>query len=373
MGIVDLRGAQAMRGADSMQESLFVVAKLDEFVPVDHPLRPILVIVNEALARMDSSLGRMYQSTGRASIAPEKLLRALLVQVLYSIRSERMLVEQLRYNLLFRWFVGLAIEDQVWDHSSFTKNRERLVAAGAIDELFDAILAQARAAGLLSSEHFSVDGTLIRAWASHKSFVPKDGSGDGGAGPGRNAEASWHGQARSNDTHASTTDPDARLYRKSKSAEAMLAYQGHVLMENRSGLAVDACVSHADGFAERDSAVNMLAFIATATRKTLGADKAYDTIGFVAACRGLNVTPHVAQNNTYRASCLDERTIGHQGYSISQRIRKRVEEHFGWAKTIGQIRQTVYRGLDRVHMHFKLTMTASNLVRMRTLGLGAQP
>jgi transposase len=355
-----------MRGSDGMQESLFMMSKLDDFVPSDHPLRPIQVLVNEALARMNGLFNEIYADTGRASIAPEKLMRALLLQVFYSLRSERQLVEQLRYNLLFRWFVGLAIDDAVWDHSVFSKNRDRLLEHAVVEAFFTEIMRVADAKGLLSKEHFSVDGTLIQAWASHKSFRPKDGSNDQTpSGPGRNAQADWKGKPRTNDTHESTTDPDARLFRKSNNTASILCYQGHVLMENRTGLVVGAVVTHADGTGERAAALAMLDTVPGKKPKSIGADKAYDTRDFVADCRERNVTAHVARNDTRRGgSAIDARTTRHIGYELSQTIRKRIEEHFGWGKTVGRIRQTVYRGLRRVDQHFKLTMTASNIIRI---------
>jgi transposase len=363
-------GVNAMRGTDAMQENLFVVAKLEDFVPSDHPLRPIRTIVNEALARLNGLFNAIYADTGRESIAPEKLLRALLLQVFYSVRSERQLMEQMRYNLLFRWFVGLAIEDPVWDHSVFSKNRDRLLEHDVIESFFTEVMTLADKAGLLSKEHFSVDGTLIQAWAGQKSFRPKDGSDDQTPnGGGRNAQADWKGKPRSNDTHASTTDPDARLFRKSDNTASILCYQGHVLMENRSGLVVGAVVTHADGKGERAAALAMLDTVPGTHPKTVGADKAYDTSDFIADCRARNVTPHVACNDSRRGgSAIDTRTTRHCGYALSQTIRKRIEEHFGWGKTIGGIRQTLFRGLKRVDHHFKLTMTASNIVRLaRTL------
>jgi len=355
-----------MRGSDGMQEALFTMSRLEDFVPSDHPLRAIQALVNEALGRLNGLFNEIYADSGRASIAPEKLMRALLLQVFYSVRSERQLVEQLRYNLLFRWFVGLAIDDAVWDHSVFSKNRDRLLEHAVVEAFFTQIMKQADAKGLLSKEHFSVDGTLIQAWASHKSFRPKDGSDDQTpSGPGRNAQADWKGQPRSNDTHESSTDPDARLFRKSFNTASILCYQGHVLMENRSGLVVGAVVTHADGMGERAAALAMLDTVPGTQPKSLGADKAYDTQDFVAACRERKVTPHVASNDTRRGgSAIDARTTRHIGYALSQTIRKRIEEHFGWGKTVGRIRQTVYRGLRRVDQHFKLTMTASNIVRI---------
>ena len=362
-----------MRGADGMQESLFTVAKLEDFVPADHPLRPIRRLVNEALVGLNALFNEIYADTGRDSIAPEKLVRAALLQVFYSVRSERQICEQLQYNLLFRWFVGLAIDDAVWDHSVFAKNRDRLLENAVVEAFFGEVMRLADARGLVSKEHFSVDGTLIQAWASHKSFRAKDGSDDQRpGGPGRNAQADWKGRPRKNDTHESTTDPDARLYRKSHNAAAILCYQGHVLMENRSGLVVSAVVTHATGSGEREAALAMLDVMRGAHPKTLGADKAYDTSGFVAACRERNVTPHIACNDTRPGgSAIDARTTRHPGYAVSQVIRKRIEEHFGWGKTIGHIRQTVYRGIRRVDQHFKLTMTASNLVRMARMLIAA--
>lgn len=363
-----------MRGSDGMQESLFTMAKLDDFVPSDHPLRPIQALVNEALVRLNGLFNEIYAETGRESIAPEKLMRALLLQVFYSVRSERQVCEQLRYNLLFRWFVGLAIDDVVWDHSVFSKNRDRLMAHAVVEAFFAEMMRLADAAGLLSKEHFSVDGTLIQAWASHKSFRPKDGSNDQTpSGPGRNAQADWKGKPRANDTHQSSTDPDARLFRKSRNTAAILCYQGHVLMENRSGLVVSAVVTHADGTGERTAALAMLDSLPGTQPKSVGADKAYDTQDFVAACRERNVTPHIASNDTRRGgSAIDARTTRHATYALSQTIRKRIEEHFGWGKTVGRIRQTVYRGMRRVAQHFKLTMTASNIVRMARM-LSAAP
>jgi transposase len=349
-----------------MQESLFMMSKLDDFVPSDHPLRSIQVLVDEALGRLNGLFNEIYADTGRASIAPEKLMRALLLQVFYSVRSERQVCEQLRYNLLFRWFVGLAIDDAVWDHSVFSKNRDRLLEHAVVEAFFTEVMRVADAKGLLSKEHFSVDGTLIQAWASHKSFRPKDGSNDQTpSGPGRNAQADWKGKPRTNDTHESTTDPDARLFRKSNNTASILCYQGHVLMENRTGLVVGAVVTHADGTGERAAALAMLDTVPGKKPKSIGADKAYDTRDFVADCRERNVTPHVARNDTRRGgSAIDARTTRHIGYELSQTIRKRIEEHFGWGKTVGRIRQTVYRGLRRVDQHFKLTMTASNIIRI---------
>lgn len=363
-----------MRGGDDIQEGLFSFSKLEDFVPADHPLRAVRLMVNEALAGLNGLFNEIYSDSGRASIAPEKLLRAMLIQILFSVRSERQLMEQVRYNMLYRWFIGLAIDDAVWDHSVFSKNRDRLLENEVVERFFTEVMGLADKRGLLSKEHFSVDGTLIQAWASHKSFVRKDGGSDdsGGGGGGRNAQANWKGKPRSNDTHASTSDPDARLFRKSHSTAAILSYQGHVLMENRSGLVVGAVVSHADGTGERAAALAMLDKVPGAKRKTVAADKAYDTADFVRACRQRKVTPHVAANEARQGgSAIDARTMRHAGYEISQVIRKRIEEHFGWGKTIGPIRQTLYRGIRKVDQQFKLTMTASNLVRMARILFGS--
>jgi transposase len=355
-----------MRGADAYNESLFTTVRLEDFVPANHPLRPIRIWVNEALAKMDEKFSVMYEADikgGRPSIAPEKLMRAMLLQILYSVRSERQLVEQIQYNLLFRWFVGLAIEDVVWNHSVFSKNRDRLIEHDVITELFNATIEMADKRGLLSGEHFSVDGTLIQAWASHKSLRSKDGSDDD------RPPEDWHGQSRSNDTHESTTDPDARLYRKSQAAPALLSYLGHVLTDNRHGLVVNVQASLAEGTAERDCAAQMLSGAAdSGKRVTVGADKAYDTRGFVKACRDINVTPHVAQNTKRSGgSAIDARTTRHVGYEISQRKRKCIEQCFGWGKLIGPIRQVMVQGLDKVDQLLTLTMAAYNLTRLRTL------
>ena len=369
-------GVMAMRGEDGMQEALFTLAKLEDFVPSDHPLRPIRMLVNEALCRLNGLFNTIYTDTGRASIAPEKLLRAMLVQVFFSGRSERQLMEQVRYNLLYRWFIGLAIDDEVWDHSSFSKNRDRLLEHAVVERFFTEVMTLADKRKLLSKEHFSVDGTLIQAWPSHKSFVPKDGGSDdanGGGSGGRNTQANWKGKPHSNDTHASTTDADARLFRKSHNTAAVMAFQGHVLMENRSGLVVGAVVTHADGMGERAAALAKLDTLPGRHTKTVAADKAYDTRDFVDACRRRRVTPHVASNDTrIGGSAIDSRTTRYAGYAISQTIRKRIEEHFGWGETIGRIRQTLYRWLRRVDQQFKLTMTASNIVRMARI-LSAAP
>jgi transposase len=356
-----------MRGPDVMQDALFTVRSLDSFVPVDHPLRPIREILNVALKDMDASFGAMYAESGRESIAPEKLLRALMLQLLYGIRSERLVAEQLGYNLLFRWFVGVAMDDDPWDHSTFSKNRERLIEHDAAGVLFDGVVAQARAQGLLSSEHFSVDGTLVRAWASLKSFAPKDGPPPPASGSKSNPEINFKGAKRSNETHESRTDPDSRIYRKSKNTEAILCYMGHVLMENRNGLVTDARLTQATGTAEREAALEMLSDLPGEGRKSVGADKAYDTADFVADCRAIGLTAHVAQNTTHRASAIDARTTRHPGYAVSQVIRKLIETIFGDAKEHGRLRQLKVRGLPRAQQMFTLAMTVVNLRRLPPL------
>jgi transposase len=347
---------------------MFSYISLEERIPANHPLRPVRALVAEALEQLDRKLERLYSHTGRPSIAPERLIRALLLQVLYTIRSERLLVEQLEYNLLFRWFVGLSMDEPIWDHTSFSKNRDRLLEADIARELFKVIVDQARVTGLLSDEHFSVDGTMIDAWASHKSFRPKDGPDDPGAAGGRNADRNFHGQPRANDTHASTTDPEAKLYKKTHGTPAKLCYLGHAVSENRHGLIVDARVSEANGFAERATALQMLEGLRSPRRCTVGADKAYDTREFVAQARELNVTPHVAQNLERRGgSAIGARTTRHAGYGLSQRTRKLIEEAFGWGKDIGLLRRPKLRGRKKIEFAALLTFTGYNLVRMRRL------
>lgn len=355
-----------MRGADGYNESLFTTVRLENFVPADHPLRPIRLWVNDALAKMDARFSAMYEADvkgGRPSIAPEKLMRAMLLQVLYSVRSERQLVEQIQYNLLFRWFVGLAIEDSVWNHSVFSKNRDRLIEHDAVTELFNATVEMAEQRGLLSGEHFSVDGTLIQAWASHKSMRRKDGSDDS------RPPEDWRGEPRSNATHESKSDPESRLYRKSNAAPALPSYLGHVLTDNRHGLVINVKASTSEGTAERAVAAQMLADVAGQNKRvTVGADKAYDTRGFVKACRDIHVTPHVAQNTKrVGGSAIDARTTRHAGYEVSQRKRKRIEQCFGWGKVIGPMRQVMVQGLAKVDQLMTLTMAAYNLTRLRTL------
>lgn len=319
-----------------------------------------------ALEALSPRLAELYSRIGRPSIAPEKLLRALLVQLLYSIRSERLLMEQLEYNMLFRWFVGLSMNEAVWNHAVFSKNRERLLEGEIANEFFAVVVEQARAMRLLSDEHFTVDGTLIEAWASHKSFRPKHGKDELGGGD------DFHGNKRRNETHESKTDPQARLFRKGRGKEAKLCYMGHVLTENRNGLVVDVALTSADGRAEREAGLAMASRLPGGRRRvTLGADKGYDTQAFVEALRELNVTPHVAQNTSGRRSRIDERTTRHASYKISQRKRKRVEEVFGWIKTTAGLRKARHRGRDRVGWMFTFAAAAYNLVRMRNLLLAA--
>jgi transposase len=358
-----------MRGGDRNTGAFFSYVSCEARVSKDHPLRAIREIVNTALEALSADFEALYAKVGRPSIAPEKLLRALLLQAFYSVRSERQLMEQLDYNLLFRWFVGLAADDPIWDVTVFTKNRERLVEGEVAAKFLTAVLKEPRVRELLSAEHFSVDGTLIEAWASMKSFRPKDGSGEPPTA-GRNGERDFHGEKRRNETHASTTDPDARLYRKGPGQAAKLAYMGHVLMENRNALVVDTRLTLATGTAEREAALEMAATRPGNHRITLGADKAYDTAEFVANLRQCNVTPHVAQSTSNRRSAIDGRTTRHPGYAISSRCRKRIEEIFGWTKATAGLRKTRHRGLTRVGWIFTLTAAAYNLVRLPKL-LGA--
>lgn len=389
-----------MRGTDQTSGSLFSYVDLEDRIPASHPLRKIRQIVDDALASLDGDFDRLYSAEGRPSIAPERLLRASLVQILFSVRSERQLVEQMHYNLLFRWFIGLGIDDPVWVPTVFTKNRDRLLTTDIARKFLTAILAHREVAPLLSDEHFSVDGTLIKAWASMKSFQPKadvapPGEGDGPGVPpppppsdtataepthsdeqgpmpqptskNRNAEVDFRGQKRSNATHASVTDPEARLYRKSPGTGAVLCFMGHTLMENRNGLVVQAEVTQADGHAERKAALEMVHRHSPGSnrRLTLGADKAYDSADFVADLRQACVTPHVARKS--RHSAIDGRTTRHPGYAVSQKRRKKIEEPFGWAKTIGNMAQTMLRGVEKLGAQFTLTMAACNLARLPKL------
>jgi transposase len=362
---------EAMRGEDRRSEGFFSYVRLETRIQADHPLRPVREITDEALRTLSPAFSRLYSREGRPSIPPERLLRALLLQAFYTVRSERQLMEQLDYNLLFRWFVGLSADDPVWDATVFCKNRDRLLDGDIAAKFFASVLNLPQVRELLSSEHFSVDGTLIEAWASMKSFVPKDGGNppagkDDSEGGGRNAERDFHGEKRKNDTHSSTTDPDARLFRKGAGKEAKLCHMGHLLTENRNGLIVDARLTEANGTAERTTALEMIEDNAR-PGSTVGGDKNYDTADFVAGCRERGCTPHVSQNDTNRRSAIDARTTRHPGYRISMIKRKQIEEPFGWMKTTGGLRKTRHRGRDLVEWFFVLTATAYNLVRIPTL------
>lgn len=357
-----------MRGHDDQAAQLFSYVSPEQRVPADHPLRPLRQMTDRVLATLSRTFTTMYSDIGRPSIPPEKLLRALLLQVLYTIRSERMLMEQLDYNLLFRWFVGLNIDDPVWVPTVFSKNRDRLLAGDVAARFFQAVLVEARACDLISDEHFTVDGTLLEAWASLKSFKKVGDDAPPPDDPG-NPTVNFHGEPRGNATHASTTDPEAKLARKGRGKEAKLSYCGSVLMENRHGLAVDATVDLATGTAEREAAFRMVGRIPGDGRVTLGGDKNYDTAAFVDDLRALHVTPHVAQHTTHRRSAIDHRTTRHPGYRISQQKRKRVEEIFGWLKTVGGLRKLRHRGLARVDWMFTFAVAAYNLVRIRNLGI----
>ena len=355
-----------MRGEDGRSVGMFSYVRLEERVPADHPLRAIRAMVDAALGDLSRTLGKLYSDLGRPSIPPERLLRALLLQAFYTVRSERQLMEQLDYNLLFRWFVGLEMDEAVWDATVFCKNRDRLLDGDIARKFLAAVLARPKVRELLSSEHFTVDGTLIEAWASMKSFVPKDGSDEPPAGGGRNVERDFHGEKRTNDTHASTTDPEARLFRKGAGKEAKLCFIGHVLTENRHGLIVKTKLTAATGTAEPETALAMLGR-SKRRRRTLGADKLYDQAGFIAGCRARGVVPHVAQNTNNRRSAIDARTTRHPGYAISQIKRKRIEECFGWIKTVGGLRKTRHRGRALVEWFLTLTAAAYNLVRIPKL------
>jgi transposase len=362
-----------MRGEDKNQHELFSYGSLEDRVPADHPLRQIRTLVDRVLAKLSPTFDSMYIDHGRPSIPPERLLRALLVQAFYSVRSERMLMEQLSYNLLFRWFVGLGLSDEVWHPTVFTKNRDRLLESDVATEFFQLVLAEAGKLRLLSSEHFTVDGTMIEAWAGQKSFQVKSSEEDPlkpppPPDPGSNPTINFRKQKRSNDTHQSTTDPLSRLYKKTRGSEAKLCYLGHLLTENRNGLVVNTRLTLATGTAEREAAVEMLKEVPGGSRRvTVGADRGYDTSGFVAQLRELNVTPHVAQNTSNRRSAIDARTTRHEGYATSQRKRKRVEEVFGWLKTVALMRKTRFRGPDRVGWMFTFAAAAYNLIRIRKL------
>jgi len=366
-----------MRGSDERSGSLFSYVDLEARVRGDHPLRAIREVVNAALHDLSKAFAALYTDFGRPSIAPEKLLRAMLLQAFYGIRSERQLMERLEFDLLFRWFVGLGVDDPVWDHSTFSKNRDRLLEGEIAAKFLTAILAQPKVKRLLSSDHFSVDGTLIEAWASIKSFRSKDGGDNDSQGPGRNAERNFHKEKRSNETHQSTTDPEARLYKKGDGQPAKLCYMGHVLMENRHGLAVCGGVSQATGTAERETALELIDGQCLGRRRiTLGADKAYDVRQFVHDLRDRSVSPHIAidghltKTGKRRKTAVDGRTTRHAGYDISQRCRKRIEEVFGWIKSSAGLARVKLRGRDRVDTAFTLALTAYNLIRLPKL-LGA--
>ena len=357
-----------MRGSDERTGSLFSYVDLEERVRKDHPLRAIRLLVNETLASMGRDFAALYAGIGRPSIAPEKLLRAMLLQAFYSVRSERLLMERLEFDLLFRWFVGIGVDEPAWDHSTFSKNRDRLLDGAVAARFLSTLVAQPRVKRLLSTDHFSVDGTLIQAWASTKSFRPVERPDDPPPpSGGRNVETNFRGETRSNATHASTTDPDAKLYRKGPGMEAKLAFLGHALMENRNGLLVDACLTQAGGHAERLAALAMIEKRADRpVAVTLGADKGYDAADFVNELRSMNVRPHIARNTT-RRSAIDGRTTRHAGYVASQRIRKRIEEAFGWMKSVGGMRRPMLRGKDRVGWAFTFAAAAYNLIRLPKL------
>ena len=352
-----------MRGADEQTGHMFSYLSPEERVPADHPLRAIRALTDTALRSLSADFARLYSRTGRPSIPPEQLLRALLLQVLYTVRSERLLMEELNYNLLFRWFVGLNMDDPVWHPTTFTKNRDRLLAGDVAAGFFDAIRGQARAAGLLSDEHFTVDGTQLEAWASLKSFQRRDAEPPSPDDPG-NPTVDFHGESRRNDTHESTTDPEAMLHRKGRGKEARLCYLGHLLLDNREGLVANVCASHATGTAEREVAATLLEASAP-PGSTVGADKGYDVARFVDDLRVMDITPHVAQKAKY--SAIDGRTTRHAGYAVSQRKRKLVEQVFGWMKTVGGLRKLRHRGVELVDWQLTFAAAVYNLVRMRNL------
>jgi transposase len=360
-----------MRGVEKVQDKLFSYVSQDDRIPQDHPMRKLRALIDPILQKLSPRFEKMYSDTGRPSIPPEYLLRASLVQILYTIRSERLLMEQLDYNLLFRWFVGLAMDDLVWDHSVFSKNRDRLLEADIAEEFLRHVVSLAREKGLLSDEHFTVDGTLIEAWAGQKSFMKKGSSTPRAKNddPG-NPTVDFHGEKRTNDTHESTTDPEARLYKKAKGQESKLAYLGHVVMDNRYGLVVRASYTQATGTAERSAAKTMMMKVKGRRkgRLTVGGDKNYDTAEFVQDMRDLTITPHVAQNTKRRGgSALDKRATRHPGYQISQLKRKLVEEIFGWTKTIGLMRKTRHKGVELGGWMFRFTNAIYNLVRIKNI------
>lgn len=356
-----------MRGIEEKQIDAFSYVSMEDRIPAGHPIRPMRIMVDEILKSLDTELDSIYSVSGRPSIAPEYLLRASVLQILYSVRSERQLMEQIDFNILFRWFVGLSIDSPVWDHSTFTKNRNRLLVSSITRLFFIKVVERARKKKFLSDEHFTVDGTLIEAWASMKSFQEKDSIDPAGkdSGGGRNPEVDFHGEKRSNATHESLSDKDARLYKKSSGSQAKLAYLGHVLMENRNGLAVDVEVTLASGTGERDAAHTMALRLDGNKKRTLGADKGYDASEFAENLRDLNITPHIAQKKNGKS--VDGRTTRHEGYEISQRKRKRVEEIFGWAKTVGLIRKAKLRGRANIEWLFTMSIAVFNLVRMRNM------
>jgi transposase len=361
-----------MRGTDHQQSHMFSYLSPEARVRKDHPLRAIRAMVDEVLRALSPQFDGMYASEGRPSIAPEKLLRAQLLQMLYSIRSERLLMEEIDYNMLFRWFVGLNLDEEVWDATVFTKNRDRLLEAEVAKQFLAQVVEQAQGKGLTSDEHFTVDGTLLEAWAGAKSFQRKDGKNPSPPDDPGNPSVNFHGEKRSNQTHASKTDPEAQLARKGEGKEAKLSYSGNLLVENRNGLIVNAMVWEANGTAERDTALVMLEQIPGNRRVTVGGDKGFDTADFIAECRHMQVTPHVAQNDTRRGgSALDQRTTRHAGYRISQKKRKRIEECFGWLKTIALLRKVRHRGLFKVDWVFTFACAVYNLVRLRNLSLRA--
>jgi len=356
-----------MRGTPDPQLAMLTTLSTEDLIPPDHPIRRIRAVVDVVLAELNDVFDGMYAARGRASVPPEALLKSTVLMAMYSIRSERAFCERLNYDLLFKWFLDMRIDQPAFDATTFSKNRKRLLEHEVADEFFAAVVRQAKLRRYVSSDHFSVDGTLLNAWASHKSFKPKDGPPPSGPA-GRNVEVQWHGQKRSNETHASTTDPQARLYRKSHNAAAAMCYSGHLLIENRNALIIDAELTTADGYAERSTAIEMLARLPTTRRRrTVAGDKGYDTRGFVADARGRGFTPHVAQNTTRQRSAIDARTTRHAGHAVSMRIRKRVEEPFGWIKTIGGGHKLRYIGRERNRAWFKLTAAVYNLIRITAL------
>jgi transposase len=357
-----------MRGEPERQLAMLTTLSAEELIPAGHPIRRIREVVEAVLRELDGEFDAMYSRTGRPSVPPEQLLKATVLMALYSIRSERAFCERLNYDLLFKWFLDLPIDARAFDATTFTKNRERLLGQEIADRFFAAVVRQAKLRRYLSSDHFSVDGTLLEAWASHKSFKPKDGSGSPPAAPGRNSEVDYHGQRRSNQTHESTTDPEARLARKSNATAAKLCYAGHLLMEHRNALIVDMELTEASGYAERDAALEMLGRLpARQRRRTVAGDKGYDTAGFVADVRHLGFTPHLAPNTTRQRSTIDGRTTRHGGHHVSQRIRKRIEEPFGWMKTIAGGRKLRYVGRRRNRAWFLMTGAIYNIIRIAAL------